>query len=104
MPGPHRARGVRREPRPEDGSPQLATPAPIWRPPVDTARRQENDMTATVEPTTTGSATGGSATGGSATGDPGPSDLEARIGAFAERIVMATIGSFELATVDLGMR
>jgi SAM-dependent methyltransferase len=31
-------------------------------------------------------------------------DLEAAIGAFAERIVMATIGAFELATVDLGMR
>jgi 2-polyprenyl-3-methyl-5-hydroxy-6-metoxy-1,4-benzoquinol methylase len=31
-------------------------------------------------------------------------DLEARIGAFAERVVMATIGAFELATIDLGMR
>ena len=34
----------------------------------------------------------------------GTQDLEAQVGAFAERIVMATIGSFELATVDLGMR
>src|SRR5689334_7771749 len=31
-------------------------------------------------------------------------DLEAGIGAFAERVVMATIGAFELATIDLGMR
>ena len=50
-------------------------------------------MTTTVETTTT--------TG--VTGDP-VGDLEARIGAFAERIVMAAIGSFELATVELGMR
>jgi ubiquinone/menaquinone biosynthesis C-methylase UbiE len=59
-------------------------------------------MTATVEPTTTTTTT--SETGTSETGDHAASDLEARIGAFAERIVMATIGSFELATVDLGMR
>jgi len=31
-------------------------------------------------------------------------DLEARVGAFAERIVTAAIGAFELATIDLGAR
>jgi len=31
-------------------------------------------------------------------------EIEAAIGAFAERIVLAGIGSFELATVELGMR
>jgi len=36
--------------------------------------------------------------------EPGAEELEARIGAFAERIVLATIGSFELGTIDLGMR
>ncbi len=41
-------------------------------------------MTTTVEPTT--------------------EDLETQVGAFAERVMMATIGSFELATVELGMR
>ena len=37
--------------------------------------------------------------------EPAPdADLGAAIGAFAERIVLAAIGSFELATVELGMR
>ena len=31
-------------------------------------------------------------------------DTDAAVGAFAERIVMAAIGSFELATIELGMR
>jgi 2-polyprenyl-3-methyl-5-hydroxy-6-metoxy-1,4-benzoquinol methylase len=35
---------------------------------------------------------------------PDTQDLEAGIGAFAERVAMATIGAFELATIDLGMR
>jgi len=45
-------------------------------------------MTTTMDPTTTTDDT----------------DIEAQIGALAERIVMAAIGSFELATIDLGMR
>jgi 2-polyprenyl-3-methyl-5-hydroxy-6-metoxy-1,4-benzoquinol methylase len=31
-------------------------------------------------------------------------DISAAVGAFAERLVMAAIGSFELATIELGMR
>jgi hypothetical protein len=31
-------------------------------------------------------------------------DLDADIGAFAERIFLATVGAFELAAVELGMR
>src|SRR4051812_27023192 len=31
-------------------------------------------------------------------------DLDTAIGAFSERIAMAAIGSFELATIELGMR
>ncbi len=33
-----------------------------------------------------------------------PTELDAAIGAFAERIALAAIGSFELATIELGMR
>jgi 2-polyprenyl-3-methyl-5-hydroxy-6-metoxy-1,4-benzoquinol methylase len=45
-------------------------------------------MTATLDPATTAA----------------PDDIEAQVGAFAERIAMATIGSFELSTIELGNR
>jgi protein-L-isoaspartate O-methyltransferase len=45
-------------------------------------------MTATLDPATTSE----------------PDDIEAQVGAFAERIAMATITSFELTTIELGNR
>jgi SAM-dependent methyltransferase len=50
-------------------------------------------MTTLTPPTTTASA------------EPGASaELEAAIGAFAERVFLAAVGAFELATIELGMR
>src|SRR5439155_17546992 len=65
-------------------------PDPIWRPRSEPI--EEAHMTTTLDPTT------------DPANPPSDDDLGAAIGAFAERVVMAAIGSFELATIELGMR
>jgi SAM-dependent methyltransferase len=54
--------------------------------------------------TTTSTTTATAPVDESTTTDGGDAELGAAIGAFAERTVMAAIGAFELATVELGMR
>ncbi|HEV7759596.1 MAG TPA: class I SAM-dependent methyltransferase [Acidimicrobiales bacterium] len=63
-------------------------------------------MTTTDTPTTTSTPASAAPAAGEAPPAPDGADAElgAAIGAFAERTVMAAIGAFELATVELGMR